>query len=82
MKELERTQKGDMIYRIAIDENGFMHHQFKSVNEDENPYYNDGWTTDFISGCCITVHRPYPYTAPSSYYLCRSQGMSVEEALA
>ena len=82
MKELERIQKGDMLYRIARDENGFMHHQYKSTNDSENPCYNGGWTTDFISGGCLTVHRAYPYEAPSSYYLRRRQGMSIEEALA
>lgn len=82
MKELERKIEGNMIYRIARDMNGFLCHQFKNVNEEENPSYNDGWTTDFMSACCLTVNRPYPYNAPSCYYLRRSMGMSIEEALA
>ena len=81
MKELERIQIGSTIYRIAKDSNGFLCHQFKSVDDEENPQYNDGGTTDYISQCCITVHRPYPYSAPSSYYLRRREGCSVEEAL-
>lgn len=82
MKELERIQIGNMIYRIAKDCNGFLCHQYKSINDEENPQYNDGWTTDYMSQCCITVHRPYPYTAPSYYFARRSEGCSVEEALA
>lgn len=82
MKELERIQKGMMIYRIAVDANGFLHHQYRCADDSKNPPYNDGWRTDFMSQCCITVHRPYPYTAPSYYYLRRSKGLSVEEALA
>lgn len=81
MKELERIQKGNMIYRIAKDVNGFLCHQYKSVDDSENPPYNDGWTTDYKSLCCITVHRPYPYEAPSYYYARRLAGDSVQEAL-
>ena len=82
MKELERIRKGNMIYRVAKDDNGFLHHQYKNVDDGENPPYNDGWTTDYMSLCCITVHRPYPYSAPSYYYAMRMEGFSVEESLA
>ena len=81
MKELERIQRENTIYRIAKDVNGFFCHQYKSLDDSENPSYNDGWTTDYMSLCCITVHRPYPYEAPSNYYAKRRAGYSVQESL-
>ena len=72
---LESKRNGNREERIVRDINGFFQHQFR-VHPVAEYEPNDGWHTDYISQCCLSITVPYPYSVPSNYYINKKNGGS------
>jgi hypothetical protein len=68
IRVLETKRDGDHEERITRDCNGFFRHEFRT-HPIEQWEPNAGWHVDYMSLTCLTVSAPYPYTAPSNYYI-------------